>query len=310
LANNAYRSFREAEPADGILSPAYVYVERYLYQSYFDSTLLEKAILTQSINDQIVASTAQEQQVAGYAVGLHPSSQAPVAITFRQGKTSGASQVFMLKPGQIVKPSGGQFNGIRYGLPFGWLGGGAVQLVVFTSPDAHCDWGETTELIFHRARYAIYQPADIGVTPAAAPFNWPLSFPWAKAQRGSTQINQAGQPAFSVTPTRTAMVLRGFTVLANPAEMAALFQATDDFGQLSDGSVDLTNIVSTSVVWPSWTNVGAGNFASNPPLLMQGDAFARLSANNGGVAFVDASNAGAGGLLLNGFVDCVRYGRL
>lgn len=301
---------QDTVPAD-VHSPAIVFVAHFLYQSYFDSTLLEQAILSQPINDPIVADSAEEQQTPGYAVGLHPSSACPVAVQFRQGPSSSASGTYVLKPGQILRPSGGRFDGVRYGIPFGWLGGGTVQLLIFTGPDARCDWSEHSEVIFHRERLKIYQPADLGTTVTQAPYNWPTAFPWTKAVAGGgpTDVLQAGQPIIQVTPTRVLMALRGVTSLASAASMVALFQGTDDFALDEDGVPDYTlPPVSAEVVWPSWTNYGGGNFAINAPQLMQTEIWSRISANvGGGVVLVDASGAAT---LNNAYVDVVRYGRL
>lgn len=296
----------------GIYSPATVIAERFLFQSYYDSTALERAILDQPMNDQIVPSTAGEQQSGGYAIGLHPSSQTPVAVQFRQGPGSAASAAVVLKPGQITRPSGGKFNGFRFGLPQGWLGGGNVQLVVFTSPEAHCDWGDHAEIIFHRSRFKIFQPADIGVALTAAPFNWPLSFPWVKAMRFDatlTAIAQGGKPVLAVMPTRSILVLRGITGgLVNPASVAAMFQGTDDFGLDSAGAPILTNPVTDYLTFPSYTLLGgAGNLSNQAQFIVQDGVWARLSADQGGVAFVDNTGAAT---LSGCFIDICRYGRL
>src|SRR5260221_7507391 len=128
----------------------------FLYQSYFDSTLLQNAILEQTRNSPIVESTVQENQIPGYAIGLHPSSQTPVAIQFKLGAQPSSSQAIVLKPGQVVRPHGlprgmnsGAFSGFRWGLPFGWLGGGVATLLVFSTPDADVSWPGTPEVIFH-----------------------------------------------------------------------------------------------------------------------------------------------------------------
>lgn len=313
MRNQSPRRF--GEPVDAavlgdVFSPAYVFADRYLYQSYFDTTLHEKAILEQSINDPIVSSTMQEQQVMGYAVGLHPSSQTPVAVRFRQGKTSAASQAVTLKPGQIFKPTGGQFSGLRYGLPFGWLGGGSAQLVVFTTPEAHCDWGESAEILFHRQNIPIYQPAQVGVLFTSAACNWPIAFPWQKAQRGTDSIVQSGKPLVSLTPTRTALVLRGLTSLATNPEMLALWQGTDDFGLNSAGAIDTVNLtpVISAVNWPTFNSSAYnGIYQNSVPILMMGDEWARLSCSQGGVVFMDNSGTAA---LSGCSVDVCRYGRL
>lgn len=296
--------------SSGEMVPAIEFSKNFFFQSYFDSTLLAAAILTPTAGAPgIIASTQAEQQISGYAIGLHPDSSTPVAVQFKNSDKSGNTGTYFLKPGEVIKPSGGKFNGFVWGLPFGWLGGGLARLVVFTTPDAHVDWGAHLEIIFHRARYTIYQPA--GVTSGAlptAPLNWPIQFPWAGALN-SAGLSVGSTPIIQISEaTRVLLVLRGLTTLATPAEMRVVMQATDDVGLSSAGAPVLTNPIFDTITWPSWASLGtSGNLATqNPALMYSNGILNRVSSQLGGIIFIDNAAAALTGC----FVDVVRYGRL
>lgn len=308
--------------AMGVFSPAVQLSKVFEFQSYFDSTLLQNAILEQNPNEPIVASTLLKSQLQGYAVGLHPSSQTPVAIQFDVAGQGGSSNTYTLKPGQVLRPTGvkeienlGTFAGFRWGLPFGWLGGGLATLVVFQTPDSNVDWSAHTEIIFHRARYEVIQQSD--VTAAAnddAPYNWPQRFPWPLAARGSAQLVQQGQPIIAIAePTRALFVLRGISDLLSPAVSDArvrmIAQATNDVGLDSAGAAILTNPIFDEVVFPLFASIGtSGNLATQNGAVMYTGLLERIAADKGGVLFVD--NSTPAGSLDGCFVDVVRYGKL
>lgn len=292
-----------------VSGPAIVIPKLFAFQSYFDSTLLQKALISQPPNELIVKATEEEGQTGGYGVGLHPSSQTPVAIALIGA--GGSSSVYILKPGQVFWPQGSPFRGYRWGLPYGWLGGGMATLYVFQTREAEVRWFGNPEIIFHRATFAVKQPTDLtsGGSFNNAPKNWPLRFPWTQALQGSNSVPQQGSAAIAVEPTRVEMVLRtAGAALANPADMRILFQATNDFGLDSTGAVVLTYPVFETVTWGSYANLGtSGNLATADELLERAQGIARLAADDGGVLMVDASGAAA----LSGlFVDVCRYGRL
>jgi len=300
-----------------VLSPSVPIVQQFAFQSFFDSTQLQNAILSAPPNQAIIPSTKAESQLRGYAVGLHPASQAPLAVQFRSGDKSTQSTVFILKPGHIVRPTGKPiaescaFNGFTYGLPFGWLGGGIVQLYVFTTPDADVLWHGNPELLFHRMRVPIKQPTDLTAGGAFnnAPLNWPMRFPWTQALQGANQIIQKGQAAVAITEgTRTIIALRGASSLAMASAMRIIYQATNDFGLNSDGSVNLTNPIFEDVTWGSFSSIGtSGNLATQNPFQVLTGGITRLAADDGGIVMVDNSGAAR----LSGlFVDVARYGRL
>jgi hypothetical protein len=293
------------------LSPAQQISRSFRFQSYFDDALLENALLDQRPNEVIVASTRKEEQIPGYAIGLHPSSQTPVALQFKIGGTFDSGHALVLKPGEVVRPLGlprgiitAAFSGFAWGIPFGWLGGGLATLLVFQSPDADVSWSGNPEVIFHRQRMQVVAP---GALPAAASFNWPTRFPWVRAMRGTgaSAASQAGQPQIAVEPTRTIMRLR-MTTLAAPADMRVLLQGSNDFDLDSAGAVITTPVGFIDVTWGSFAGSGgAGDLATQYPYQELTGLIPRLSADDGGIQLVDLA-----GTLAGEFVDVVRYGRL
>lgn len=293
--------------------------QNFAFQSYFDSTLLSKALQSQPPNQPIVPAAsaalaaAQSPQISGYGLGLHPSSQAPIAVQFKAGSRGSTSSVYTMKPGEVIWPFGGDpFSGFKYGLPFGWLGGGTATLVVLLSSNADVKWHGNPELIFHRARFAIKQPTDLtsGGSFNNAPKNWPMRFPWTQALQGSNSIPQQGNAQLAIVePTKVIMALRTATAaLANPSDMRVLFQGTNDLGLDSTDAVVLTNPLFETYTWPSYANSGtSGNLVSPDPIIVSAQGIARLAADDGGVLMLDLTgSAGLTGL----FVDVCRYGRL
>lgn len=302
-------------------SPVVTLSRLYPYQSYFDSTDLEKAIVQQNPQDPIATLTKEDLQLPGYGIGLHPSSETPVAVQLRTGGKSATSSPLVLKPGMVYFPSGTErgygFSGFTFGLPFGWLGGGLATLVIYQMPSSKSAYDTNAEVIFHRQRMKVYQPADLVAAPAGpgqlsqAPYNWPLRFPWVEAVRSqSLNISQRGQATFSVVkPTKVIMALRGVSTLAAAASMRMIFQATDDFTRNPNNIVSPLNPIYQDVSWPAFASVGAGGdlATQNPQIFFDHNTFPpRVAANNGGVVLVDTS----GGALSGCFVDVVRYGHL
>ena len=289
-------------------APAQPLSRVFAYQSYFDNTLLSRAILPQNTNDPIVASTMKREQIPGYSLGLHPSSQTPVAVQFTLGGQTTSSQAIVLSPGQIVRPHGlprnvqdGSFSGFTWGLPFGWLGGGLATLIVFPSADADASWQGRPEILFHRQRIQI---EDLAALPANADKNWPLRFPWEEAVSGSASSLQQGSPVIAVEPTRTILRLRLGT-LAAAADMRIIYQETQDFDLDSAGAVIATPVTAYDVTWGTWASVGAGNLGTQYQMLSLQDQGWRLGADLGGVTF--ASSAAS---LIDQYVDVCRYGKL
>lgn len=290
-------------------SPGVSVTALFPFQSYFDDTLLQKAIAIQSANEPIVALTLKKEEIGGYAVGLHPSSQTPIAFQPMVGNSAAGSQAVILRPGQIYRPHGkpdgrpGNFSAFSWGLPFGWLGGGVATLYVFPSADADVAWPGDAEVIFQRQRMKILAPADL---PTAANKNWPMRFPWTLASRGSTSISQAGQAAISISqPTRVLMSLR-LTSMATADTMRILFHETNDMDLDSAGAVIAAQARFVDYVWGTYSAAGGANLNTQYPVVEFTGPVARLAADLGGVQLIDMS----AGTLTNAFVDVVRYGKI
>lgn len=279
------------------------------FQSYFSDTLLQQALQPQRRNDPIVATTAREEQIPGYSIGLHPSSQTPIALQFKIGGKFSSAAPLVLKPGQVARPLGSprgvantQFSGFVWGIPFGWLGGGLATLVVNPSSDADMAWAGNPEVIFHRQRMLIAAPAGV---PTSAPLNWPTRFPWSQARSGAlaSPVLQTGDPLIAVEPTRVLMRLR-LNTLVNPADMRLLFQGTNDFDLDAAGAVVASPVGFIDVTWGSFVSSGANMTVQYPYMDITGLP-SRLAADDGGVQLVDLT-----GTLADNYVDVVRYGRL
>lgn len=211
------------------------------YQSYYNNTLLERAILEQATNNPIVQSTLATQQLSGYAIGNHPDSQTPVAVVFSgDGRQSGSAS-HVIPPGAVIRPTGSfktgsGFQSFQWGLPFGWLGGGTATIVVFQTPDSVAQWTPRTQVLFHRMRAQVYAPADLPAAGALAtdwPRNWPFRFPSLLTQRSpvaspATIINQGGAPQIAISqPGQT--LLRLHTTVNSTSSLKAVFYHTTDF---------------------------------------------------------------------------------
>lgn len=303
------RGLRGLALSGNVDAPAIELVEKFAYQSYFDTTLGAAALLRQPPNEQIVPSTLAKADVAGYAVGLHPSSQTPVAVRFLGGEQQGSSATFRLKPGQVLRPFGspgapGKFSGFEWGLPFGWLGGGNAMLVVFRTSDSSVDWIDRSEIVFHRTRIPILAKADVP-TAAALVKNWPTRFPWPHATRGADALTQRGSPVLSVNPTRCAMTLRAANLAASET-MRVYLIGGDEWAEDSAGDIDLSAVPPAfDVVWSIWASVASANYATQYQTQFTPAEIFRFGANDGGVVFVDVTGGLAGS-----YVDVVRYGVL
>lgn len=298
--------------------PGVSVTQRFPFQSYFDSLLLEKALLQQSRNEPIVNSLTPDigaktpaitTGIAGYTFGLHPSSQTPVAVQPLVGGQPTSPQPIILKPGQIYRPHGkplmknGNFSALRWGLPFGWLGGGVATLYIFPSTDADVAWPGNKEVIFHRQRAQIFSCAN---APAAAPSNWPTTFPWLAALRGAVPgVDQSGASIISLEPTRTLMSLR-LGALGAPAEMRIQIQGSDDFDL---NALFITDPAAFRFVTYTWgTYLACAGTAY--PVVEAPTEWTRLGCNNDDNANGFILTTVAGTPIENAFVDIVRYGRL
>ena len=303
----------------------------FLYQSYFNSTLLETAVLPQGIGSAVLdsASTpAMDVNVSGFGVGLEPSSETPVAIAFKQNVGGNTSSAIVLRPGEVIFPYGrtpaDAFSGFRWGLPTGWLGGGRAGLVVFRSPRTEIAWFGRPELVFHRQEMYIWPTNTIvnsdNLVAKTVP-NWPLRFPSPGTRRGTSiyldAVPQGGSPILTVEPSKTAMRLNLATVLAQPSTVRFLFMGTKEFETASDGSVTAGDILGfQDVTFPTYAEAGISNnspaqallqYYTSGPLVSLGcdPAVGGLSAI--GVAAIDL---GDGDVIGGKTIQIVRYGRL
>lgn len=271
------------------------------FQSYFDSALLSTALLAQPTNSEgFVQSTVAEEQVPGYGIALHPDSECPVAVQVRGG-AGGDSGTFILRPGQVLRPAGlegGAFDGFRWGLPFGWLGGGVAHLLVLLTPDSRVEFSGHTEVIFHRVRVPVLAADAVALTDA----NWPLRFPWpdAVATLGGVLVDQRGDPLIAPVPTRTLLRLRPDAPLAAPAAMRISWTNTDAFDLNAAGT--LTGDGSyVDVNWPA--NAPPTSYF---PLLSLDAQESHMGGDLCVVNFFDLN----GDIGADAFVDVVRYGRI
>lgn len=267
------------------------------YQSYFSSTLYEKALLTQSAGDSIVASTKVLYQGSGRLIALAGWSETPIAFRFsgQQADTG----VIIVKPGQILDV--GTFEGFEYGLPFGWLGGGRAMIYVAHSKESLIDPGSARpEVIFHRLRQKIV--ASVSPLPAIT-YNWPLAFPWKRAVAGATSIDQTGTPMFRVEPTRSLIRLRMQNAVAKPVLL--LYRGSREFDEAANGTMTLNDVGTTT--WQEVVfNASPDPVIVNYPTTNLGTDFIDLTFDDGGVTFFNQGDA----TLTNIEVDIVRYGRI
>lgn len=281
-----------------------LFVRRKIFpiQSYFDDGLAHHALIEQQANEPIAANTREKVKTNGRYVGLHPASETPIAfraVVGEQGDTS--SSVITLAPGQVVRAVE-NFTAFEWGLPFGWLGGGAAQLLITDADKGAFGWASNApEILVHRARYRIKADANPGVTPVYSDFNWPTRFPWLNAARGGALISQGSMALLAPTLTRIVMRLR--STLGAATNMRMLWQGCSELDVGADGlTPTFTAFSKHDVVWPS--NVGA---ASTPyPLIsIENGPGLTLGGDSAILSLLDVS-----GTLVNAYVDVCRYGRL
>lgn len=284
-----------------LIRPPAQYVEKFLLQSYFDSTLLQAAILNSPSNSVIIPSTEKRVDTKGVGVGLDPASETPIAVEFLSpdGGTSGA---LVIKPGQTVRP-GFEFSGVRWGLPKGWLGGGLAVLNVIRSEGSDVRYtGVPRPVIFHRTRLILEAEAGGPALPALRR-NWPSRFPWTRATRGATAIVQASGPVLSVRPEKVLARLRNAADPTNEQVVRFHFRSSFDFDMDALGVLGVTDVDSTwvDVTFPAVT---PSTLVTYPTVEVPVE-FARLACDEGGVTVVPFTPG-----LVGSYLDVVRYGSL
>lgn len=287
--------------------PANVSIIRTVFplQSFFDNTQLQNALATQDPIDPIVAATRNTRaSLKGRLVGLHPASQAPIALRIKARGDGAGDDLIVLTPGQIARVKTHGFYGIEWGLPFGWLGGGLAQLVFADNDDAYLAWPEVrSEVLLHRQRVKIVADGNPSTTPLISAANWPIRFPWTNAFQFNTAglSSQRGSPLFAPEPTRVRLRLR-VNNLAAPTTMRVIAQGIDDLDLGSDGvTISFTDFTSEDLSWPQATGT------STPyPLIEKLDGLLLMGGDQAVFTFTDRGNSA----LTNQFVDIDRYGRL
>lgn len=278
------------------------------YQSFFDSGFLERAILSQP-PEPIIPSTKQSEDTAGYGIAIYPASESPVAVQIMLGGGRSGGTPFIMRPGEVYRSSQ-PFDGIRYGLPYGWLGGGTVQLRVLQGQHDDVSFLGEKEILFHRIRLPVWGVAG---NPAAINPNWPTAFPWPNAYDFNGNA-QKGQPSLVVSPTRTVVRLRTngtlAAAIAGGFRMRAVFYQTDDFDLNADGATYDTAGVSGAFVDLPWAGGNAasgfriGGLNAEFPLFTFDPTTVKIGGTNAIAAFIDMDSV----LPAGSFVDVERYG--
>jgi hypothetical protein len=294
-------------------------LQSYMDASFEAQTPTAQAVSTQPTNVGFVQGTVQEKQTPGFAVGLAPWSECPVAVRFKASGVAGNSTPLVLRPGETLTPHGGaisaegdrfiNFSALDFGLPFGWLGGGLATLYIFKTPASIPLWEtDRKELLFHRFRTTIRE-TDL-VAPVPARKNWPTRFPWAQVFRGvpaAMSVDQRGSAVLAVEPTRTLMRLIGNIPAADVtgAPFRVVWWSTDDFDTAADGVTIPAPAAATTAYWQnSWP--GDATFVDQNPMVFIPPEFAALASNTWGVTV----EVPAGSPLIGAEVEFVRYGRL
>jgi hypothetical protein len=283
------------------------------WQSFHDTTQLQQAIQTQRVSQLRILGTPQDEQVSGVGFALHPSSECPVAVAPNLESAGGGTSI-ILKPGQVYYP-GGEFRSFKWGLPFGWLGGGLAQLYVICEKESGLFWTEAPEVVFHRLTLPIYETA---ANPAGVAPNWPLRFPWPNATSLATGVAtpQGDQPALAVCPTRIVLRPRVTSILpANaPLTLRLSHWQSQDFDYTFGGTTNPFGTTGTyfDTFWPTFVNsgftIGGAAVIEWPAQTYDANIF-KIGGDNAQVAVIDVANALAA-VPAQRFIDIVRYGRI
>lgn len=284
--------------------------EIFPYQSLLDSMQLQHALQIQNPNEPLggLALKKQVPGARGRLVALHPRSETPVAVQLGSVEGSAWTDPIILVPGQRIRVKRGGFQGLNWGLPFGWLGGGVAALLIADNEDSLIEWvDQSPEIIYHRLRLQIVADANPSTTPLSPDANWPIRFPWVNAARynvlaPTTFLAQGGKPLLAPTSTKIVMRLR-VNNLASDMTMRMIWQGTDPFDGGASGNPTFTDFSVHDVTWPN-----AGGYTSTPYPVIEVTAPAAL-AMGGDYSVLTLSNAG-NAALTGQYVDILRYGRL
>jgi hypothetical protein len=293
------------------------------YQSYFDDTLLEAAVLPQGTGQLIADSAdapAQDSDIKGYGIGLDPTAELPIAISFKMGGKISAAQI--MRPGQVVIPFGrtkaDEFDGFKWGIPTGWLGGGRATLTIIKSPRAELAWmGIRSPIVMQRQTMKI-QAKTFDITAGLAGIlpNWPIRFPSPGTRRGSATgtVAQSGAPVMTVDPSHTMIRLKKSAILTQPSSVRLLFFETKEFDTNSTGAVVTTPVGYQDITFPNDGAVGVNGPVQMPVQFYTDGIICRLGADpmQGGQTGIGvlAVDKGDGDDLSAAKLQIVRYGRL
>lgn len=294
--------------------PANTVQKTFPVQSYVSEALGINAIVAQTNQGGIIAETLTDGGASGTGLALTPDSQTPLAVRFSGGGVvdgqRGGSATYILTPGQVIRPvGGGVFGGFKFGLPYGWLGGGNANIVVLRDQDADTSWPAVErDVMFHQFTTLSQMTIPAGPYTNTSK-NWPLGFPWALAQRANktgTKLIQAGaDPELSVRPTKIILRFRDTTIPANTV-FQFVFIGSDYLDANSDGILSDPTItvpsgsISEEFVYPGPT-IASGAYTG---LQINSESLIATMGASYGVMF-----------LLNNYkanlpVDIMRYGRL
>jgi len=296
---------------------AFPLIDDFIFQSYFDSTLLQKAIVVNDTTNSIASSTMRDKPIRGVGIALLPVSQTPIAVLpVSDSGNAATSSAVVIRPGEVYYP-GTAFRALKYGLPYGWLGGGAVYMVILRENmgDVFITGG-SPEIIYHRIRLPVWAITDNPTAPAA---NWPSRFPWNQAKNSSTQ-DQSGAPFLAPTPTRTLFrvrkanlgaggVLRWIGWQTEDLDATNITQATLDQNGVPTYDTFATSASAVEIGVPAMAASGFQMGAVAPaefPIITQDSNTLRIAGDKGTVALVDMTGAIGNA----NFVDIVRYGVL
>lgn len=292
-------------------------------QTWFDSTAEGvtpnpgHGMLEQTSNEGIVKQSMQASQMSGYAIGLSPRSETPIAVRVQMDGSGGFSTAIILRPGEIISPGGyanGQhrgFTALQWGLPYGWLGGGFACLVVFRSPDSLPRWDTGREVIFHRFQTSIRSAALAAAAPQRR--NWPTRFPWPHAFQAvniNIALDRSGSPLLAVHPTKTLLRLNGNVGMPVGETCRLVMYGSECFDLAPlDG---LTTLASGTAFWDfnwpanNYLDANGVPWPTHNPYIRLPDEISDMAANAWGIE-IQTYPAGP---LIEKTVNVVRYGKI